>query len=497
MALATALTVGEPSPSHAESAPLPNIVIIYADDLGYGDLSCYGATEIQTPVIDELAREGRRFTRAYATSATCTPSRYGLLTGEYPWRRDASILEGDAPLLIDPGRRTMPAMLREAGYRTAVIGKWHLGLGRGNVDWNGAIRPGPLEIGFDESFLIPATGDRVPSVYLEGHHVVNLDPADPLKVSYSEKVGDEPTGRENPELLTTMYSHGHDGTIVNGISRIGFMAGGHTARWDDETMADTLAERAIRFMEENRDGPFFLFFSLHDPHVPRVPHPRFRGKSGMGPRGDVILQIDWTVGRIEAALERLGLKEDTLVVFSSDNGPVLNDGYKDHAAELLGDHEPAGPLRGAKYSAFEAGAAVPFIVRWPGYVRPGTSDALLSQVDLMASLAALTRTETDPVTSPDSRNMLPVLLGKTDAGREHLVTDSVTLALVTPEWKYIEPSEGPPVNPKTKIELGRLSQPQLYHLTTDPGERVNLAARYPEKVEQLAQNLNRIKEKTQ
>src|SRR5690606_16648767 len=236
---------------------------------------------------------------------------------------------------------------------------------------------GPLEIGFDYAFLIPATGDRVPCVYVENHQVVGLDAADPIEVSYKEEIGDEPTGAENPELLKMHPSHGHDMTIVNGISRIGYMTGGTAARWIDEDMADLITARATRFIENHRHQPFFLFFSTHDIHVPRVPHSRFAGKSGMGPRGDVILQLDWSVGAILEALERTRLSENTIVIFTSDNGPVVDDGYRDKAVELLGDHKPSGPMRGGKYSAFEAGTRVPFIVRWPAMIRPGTSDALL------------------------------------------------------------------------------------------------------------------------
>ena len=301
----------------APAAP-PNIVLIYTDDLGYGDVSSYGATAFQTPNIDRLATEGLRFTRAHAPSATCTPSRYALLTGEYAWRRAGTgIARGDAALIIEPGRTTLPSLLQQAGYTTGVVGKWHLGLGgEGGPDWNGDIKPGPLEIGFDEAFLIPATGDRVPTVYVENHRVVGLDPADPISVSFNEPVGDEPTGRDHSELLKMHPSHGHDRTIVNGISRIGYMSGGTAARWVDEDMADVITARAVDFIEQHQGSPFFLYFSTHDIHVPRVPHARFAGQSGLGPRGDVILQLDWCVGEILNALDRLGLADNTLVVFT-------------------------------------------------------------------------------------------------------------------------------------------------------------------------------------
>ena len=248
----------------------PNIVIIYADDLGYGDVSCYGATKITTPNIDKLASEGLRFTNAHSSSATCTPSRYSMLTGQYAWRQKGTgIAPGDATLIIPTSRTTLPSVMKKAGYTTGAVGKWHLGLGEpgGKPDWNGELKPGPLEIGFDYCFLIPATGDRVPCVFVENHRVVNLDQNDPIEVGFGRPVGNEPTGREHPELLKMHPSHGHDQTIINGISRIGYMSGGKEARWVDENIADTLTVKAKNFIEQNKDKPFFLYFATHDIHV--------------------------------------------------------------------------------------------------------------------------------------------------------------------------------------------------------------------------------------
>ena len=485
----------------AQETEHPNIVLIYVDDLGYGDVSSYGATEIQTPAIDRLADEGLRFTRAHAPSATCTPSRFALLTGMYAWRQQGTgIARGNASLIIDPERTTLADVLKTAGYSTAVIGKWHLGLGpEDGADWNGEIKPGPLELGFDEAFLIPATGDRVPTVYVENHRVVRLDPDDPIAVSFDGPIGDEPTGRENPELLKMHPSHGHDQTIVNGISRIGYMTGGQVARWVDENMADTVTTRAIDFIEQHvqhqADEPFFLFFSTHDIHVPRVPHPRYEGGSGMGPRGDALLQLDGSVAELLETLDRLELTENTLVMFTSDNGPVVDDGYEDQAVELLGNHTPSGPWRGGKYSAFEAGTRVPFIVRWPAQIEPGTSDALLSQVDLMASLATLTDVTLADTVAPDSHDLHDTLLGTSAEGRDHLVAHAAsgTLSLIKGSWKYIEPSDRPAFNARTQIELGNAPQPQLYNLEEDPGEQDNLAQEHPEVVEELSALLEQIR----
>ena len=476
------------------AAANPNILLIYADDLGYGDLSCYGGTGVKTPNLDRLAATGVRFTDAHAAAATCTPSRYSLLTGEYAFRRkEARILPGDAPLLIEPGRETLPSLLTKAGYRTGVVGKWHLGLGSGDVDWNGEIRPGPLEVGFDESFIIPATGDRVPCVYVEGHRVAGLDPKDPIQVSYQAPIGTEPTGAKNPELLKMHPSHGHDMAIVNGVSRIGYMTGGKSALWVDEDMADVLTRRAIRFMESRPSNPFFLYFSTHDIHVPRLPNARFSRATDMGPRGNAIAQLDWCVGELLKTLDRLGLTGNTLVLFSSDNGPVVDDGYKDEAVEKLGTHRPADGLRGGKYSSFEAGTCIPLIVNWPGRVKPGVSDALVSQVDFLRSLGSLTGRKPGTGAAVDSMDLLPALLGESKRGREELVEQASTLSLRQGKWKMIEPGKGERINKNVNIETGIDPEPQLYDVVADRGETANLAAKMPEKVREMKAALDEIR----
>lgn len=475
------------------SADKPNVVLLYADDLGYGDVSCYGSKTISTPNIDRLAAEGLRFTDGHCAAATCTPSRFAMLTGEYAFRQKGTgILPGDAKLIIPTGRATLASIFKSAGYRTGVVGKWHLGLGEGGLDWNGPIKPGPLEIGFDHSFIMAATGDRVPCVFVENHRVVGLDPADPIQVSYKAPFPGEPTGRGNPELLKMHPSHGHDMALFNGVSRIGYMKGGKSALWKDEDMGDIFTSQAVKFIESAGKGPFFLYFAAHDPHVPRVPHPRFAGKSGMGPRGDAILQFDDNVGTVLATLDRLGLKENTLVLLSSDNGPVVDDGYKDDAVEKLGAHKPAGPLRGGKYSAFEGGTRVPFIVRWTGRVKPGESPALVSQVDFPASFAALTGQKC-PDSARDSQNVLAALLGDDSTGREELVEQGGPLALRLGNWKFIPAGQGPAINKNTNSETANAPQPQLYDLSQDLGERENLAQKHPEKASQMASILEKAR----
>ncbi len=492
--LASLSAAGFCSAAPAPKTERPNVVLIYADDVGYGDLGCYGASAVRTPNLDKLAKQGLRFTDAHTTAATCTPSRYSLLTGEYSFRlAGAKVLPGDAPLLIDPKQQTLATMFKGAGYRTSVVGKWHLGLGNGKIDWNADIKPGPLELGFDECFLVPATGDRVPCVYVENHRVAGLDPTDPIQVDYAKPIGSEPTGKANPDQLKMKFSHGHDMTIVNGVSRIGYMTGGKSARWVDEDMADVLTQKAVSFIEKSKAEPFFLYFATHDIHVPRMPHARFEKATNMGPRGNAIAELDWCVGRILETLEKNGLARNTVVMFSSDNGPVVDDGYVDDAVEKLGSHAPAGPFRGGKYSSFEAGTRVPLILRWPGRVKPGTSKALVSQVDFMKSFASLLKQPLPKGAAPDSADLSAALLGDSRVGRGTLVEQAGTLSLRSGQWKYIEPGKGQKFNKLTNTELGNDPQPQLYDLSSDPGEKRNMASAMPAKVEEMRATLQRIR----
>ncbi|MBI1344278.1 MAG: sulfatase-like hydrolase/transferase [Terrimonas sp.] len=488
------------APLLAQKNSTPNVVIIYSDDVGYGDISCNGATKIQTPHIDRIANMGIRFTNAYATSSTCTPSRYALLTGEYPWRKEGTgIAAGNAGSIIDKDQTTMGDIFQQAGYQTAVIGKWHLGLGgKSGPDWNGSIKPGPQELGFNYSFIIPATPDRVPCVYVENDRVANLDPHDPISVSYSKPILDLPTGKDHPELLTMMYSHGHDQTIINGISRIGYMKGGKSAWWKDEWMADDITEKAIEFIRKNQSQPFFLYYAIQDIHVPRVPNPRYIGKSGMGPRGDALVELDDNTGKILNLLDSLQLTNNTLVIFSSDNGPILDDGYQDQAVEKLNHHMPAGPMRGGKYSKFEGGTHLPFLVCWPAVIpKKQVSNALISQVDLIASFARLLQQDLPSGAAPDSQDMLDVLLGRSEKGRNNLIVQGSGngLAIIKGNWKYIGPSKGIPLLKEKNMETGNNPLPQLYDLDNDIGETVNLATVYPDMVRELSALLEQVQQR--
>ncbi len=469
-----------------ERSQTPNIVFILADDLGYGDLGCYGAIGVETPNVDALASQGVRCTDAHAVASTSTPSRYALLTGQYPWRKAGTdVAAGNAKMIISPDQFTIADMLKSRGYSTAAVGKWHLGLGSetGKQDWNGKLDEDLSDIGFDYHYIMAATSDRVPCVFIEDGKVVNHDPDHPIEVSYKANFVGEPTGRDNPELVYNLRSsHGHDMSIVNGIGRIGYMKGGGRALWKDETIADSLTAHAVKFIEENADKPFFLYFATNDVHVPRFPAERFRGASTMGLRGDAIAQFDWSVGEILKTLERLGLEKNTIVVLTSDNGPVLDDGYQDQAEELVGDHRPSGPWRGGKYSAYEGGTMVPMIIRWPGHVEAGSEEGrIISQIDGFRTLADLLGAEIPSDAAPDSRNYK-------DAEYVMEMSNDHTLSVRDKDWKYISPSNGPEmIQWGPKIETGYRPYDQLFSRQTDPGETVNVAAKNPETVARFKQ----------
>ena len=463
----------------------PNILLIVADDLGMGDLGAYGGTAIHTPRIDSLARQGILFENGYATSATSTPSRYALFTGLYPWRNaDAKILPGDAPLLIPTDAPTLPKMMQAAGYNTAAIGKWHLGMGNGDVDWNRPITPSANTVGFDYTNLIAATNDRVPTVYVKNGLVEGLDPDDPIYVDYKANFEGEPTAITNPEMLKMRWHHGHNCSIVNGIPRIGYMKGGQKARWVDEQMADYFVAEVEGFIDRQTDGkPFFLYYGLHQPHVPRAPHPRFVGKTDLGPRGDAIAEADWCVGEVIDHLEQRGLLENTLVIFTSDNGPVINDGYYDDAEERLGSHDPKAGTRGGKYSLYDGGTHVPMIVYWKGHIESKVSPALVTQLDLFASLGKLVGGEVPE--GIDSREHLDALLGKSDTGREDLVLEAQgKLAYRSGNYALIPPYKGPKRS-VTKNELGNMPTWGLFDLQADRGQQHNIAAEEPATLEKL------------
>jgi arylsulfatase A len=484
----------------ASAAP-PNVIVIMADDLGYGDLSCYGATAVKTPNIDRLAAGGMRFTSGYCSASTCTPSRYSLLTGSYAFRRPGTgIAPPNSPLIVPHETFTLPDLMKQAGYQTAVIGKWHLGLGgAGGPDWNGDLTPGPQELGFDYHLLLPTTNDRVPQVYVENRRVLNLDPKDPLWVGAKKPVPDHPTGITHRDTLKMDWSEGHNGTIHNGISRIGFYTGGHSARFRDEDLADKWVEKSVQWIESVRSKPFFLFFASHDLHVPRIPHERFQGVTSLGFRGDSIVQLDWCVGELMKTVERLGLAENTLFVFCSDNGPVMDDGYKDQALEKRGDHRAAGPWRGGKYSIHEGGTRTPFITHWKGRIPSGVSEETVCTIDLATSFAALAGLTLAPDAFPDSFEVMDALLGKPGAkGRDHLIQQdngqTGNYGFRAGNWKLQRHDSRRTRNRTVEQPLADTPAPlyQLFDLTRDPGETTDVSASHPDVAERLKSQLAQL-----
>lgn len=475
----------------ARAADHPNVVIIYGDDVGYGDVGVYGSKLIPTPNIDKLASEGIMFTDGHCSAATCSPSRFSMLTGVHGFRNKVRILAPNAPLIIPQDKITLPKLFKKAGYDTAIVGKWHLGIGDGKtaVDWNGDVKPGPLEVGFDYSFLLPSTNDRVPCVYVENHRVVNHDPEDPIYVGKAPEGHTStvyPNGKKNPESMTYYRSsHGHNNSVINGIGRIGVMWGGKKALWNDETMADEFVTQTKSYLKSRKaqDKPFFLYFSSQDIHVPRAPHPRFQGKTGLSFRGDAMVQFDWATGQILQSLKDNGLDENTIVIFSSDNGPVYDDGYKDGTTvrtstkEVDNGHDGSGIYRGGKYQIYEGGTRVPFIVKWPGKIKPGSkSSAMMNQIDFLASFASMLKVPLGANEAQDSRNMFNALIGKDQKGLPYMIEEARGQALRLGNWKYI--------TNKKKAEL--------YNLENDPGEQTNLLAKNPEKATEMKALLERL-----
>lgn len=470
----------------ATAAPTkPNIVLILADDLGYNDLSCYGATKLRTPGIDRLAKEGLRFTDAHTAAGVCCPSRYSLLTGRYPWRRMQTCWASPgAALLIEPNRMTLASLLKQAGYTTGGVGKWHLGFGspEQRVDWNGELKPGPQEVGFDYFF---ADVSNRWGPYVENRRIVGLKPEDPIRFE----------GRK----------------LVSGKSGFSMI---------NEENAGVLHGKAVAFIERHQSEPFFLYYAPNNIHTPLTPHVRFRGTSQAGRYGDFVQELDWSVGELLATLDRLKLAERTLVIFTSDNGGV-------YEKEGFGaGHRSCAPFNGQKGDVWEGGNRVPFIARWPGRIAAGTtSTQLLCLTDLMATFAALTEQKLPPGAGPDSVNALPALLGQgVAAARTQLIMQSDASSLHGRQktglwavregpWKlvlgqgsgystdqgdrnpYLRFTSAGMVNSDYTAD-GKLKSDappmQLYNLATDPGERQNVYREHPEMVARLQQLFARL-----
>ncbi len=495
--LLMAMAVAGTSAMYAQDRP--NVIFFIADDLGYGDLQCYGAKNVETPNANRMAEEGIRFTQCHASAATSTPSRYSILTGEYAWRKPGTdVLQGNAGLIISDDQYTVADMFHDNGYATAAIGKWHLGLGKsaGEQNWNGTLDLTPSHIGFDYHYIQAATADRVPCVYLEQDTVANYDPSAPIQVSYSQNFEGEPTGVSHRNELKLDWTHGHNNSIVDGISRIGFMKGGGKALWKDENIADSIAAHSRRFIMEHKDEPFFMYLCTNDVHVPRWPHDRFRGKNVMGLRGDAIASFDWTLGEVLQALEDAGVADNTLLIITSDNGPVLDDGYADEAFERLNGHTPTAGRRGDKYSNFEGGTMVPFIVHWPKRVKPQAegNNTLLSLIDLFGSMSSLIGAELPAGAAHDSGDMLAQILGESNEHRPWVseLGQTHAISVRTDRWKYIPAGSSNGAlgwaatgHDGNVIDNGNRTVDQLYDMLNDPNETTNVAEQYPDVLEQM------------
>lgn len=473
----------------ADAPARPNLVVILADDLGYGDLGCYGATKVKTPHMDRLGREGMRFLDAHSPHSVCTPTRYGLLTGRYCWRTWAQSrgVWANDPLLIDTRRLTLPGLLQSAGYRTACVGKWHLGFGspetpgwddQNGPDYNRRLAPGPLEVGFDYFFGIPHVG-QLPHIYIQNHRVVGLRPDDPLRIvldprsrrrtSFRERIGAPPAHR---------------------------FEGGRSARYRHEDVAVTLTDKAVAWIESQPGEPFFLYFAHRNVHAPLRPHPRFRGTSEIGVYGDFINELDWSVGRVLDALDRRGFAKNTLLIVSSDNGAVQMGHQPADVVDYRG-HKANGPWRGQKTEVYEGGHRVPLIARWPGHVAPGSkSNDLVALTDLLATVAELLGETLPDDAGEDSFSFLHVLEGRRPAGavRRAIVHDSNlgAMAVRQDSWKLITIQGGGGIGWSKNQKNPEKPPGQLYNLADDPAERDNLYEKRPEIVARLTRLLHKI-----
>ena len=459
------------------SSSYPNIVLIYADDLGYGDLSCYGATKLKTPNIDRLAKEGRLFTDGHSTSAVCTPSRYALLTGEYPLRiNNYSPVFCEDSLLINPKQTTLASLLKRKGYATACVGKWHLGFGnKPKPDWNQELKPGPLEVGFDYFFGLPVVNSHPPFVYMENRRIVGLDPSDPLIY----KRGGRTHGQEYPEKRMSPPPY------------MASLIGGKAAHdlYIDELIGEKLTQKALSWMNQQAQ-PFFLYYASHNIHHPFTPHPYFKGKSESGLYGDFVQELDWSVGEILAALEKFGVADNTLVIFTSDNGGMFNGGGREAIRQ---GHAPNGTLKGQKFGAWEGGHRVPFLAKWPTKIPAGTtSDELIANLDLLPTFAAITDQKLAPKEARDGFNQLALFVDE-----EGVSARDVSLiqphkrshtSLREGDWIYI-PGAGD--GGWKKAEPGDQAR-QLYNLKEDPSQKNNTIADYPKRADAMAARLKEM-----
>lgn len=452
----------------------PNIVFILADDFGYGSVNAYGADKnlVRTPHIDDLAEAGMRFTKAHTPASVCTPTRYGLLTGSYPWRSSMKfgVVDPDGALLPDPEKETVADLLNNQGYNTAAIGKWHLGYGNKQpCDFTGKLTPGPLDLGFDYHFAVPQNHGDYWGVYIENDEIYGLrsKKAQPYSKSY---YGDQYKGFDAPQRV-------------------------------NKDVMEVITEKSIDWLkDQSADTPFFLYFAAVAVHRPITPSDYMRGLSNCGPYGDFIQDVDLSVGRIIETLKYLNLYDNTIIIFTSDNGGVIPENKPDEEESQAIKYglKINGNLRGRKHTIWEGGTNVPFIVSWPGKVEQrSVSDDLVNLTDIFATVADITRNGLPNVknVAPDSFSFLPSLLKKENINsRKSMVTaDSKGMhAIRIGDWKFIDNSP-PPGFPEKMLNQYKNEKQQLYNLKDDPAEKTDVFDKYPEKTKELLDELNRIR----
>jgi arylsulfatase A len=510
----TGLAFFQTACSSKKEAALPNVVFTLVDDLGYGDVGCYGATKVQTPNIDRLASEGKMFTDAHSASAVCTPSRYALLTGEYPYRADNGVAKGKglwgplrvtSGLIIDTNKLTIADVFKRKGYATAALGKWHLGFKTGTNDWQEPLRPGPQDLGFDDYFGLPVVSSAPPYVWVENDHIVGGDPSDPLVY----------IGKGHPNEVTPITP------IPDSASQRtpNMFKGAVKAHklFDPYTMGEVLTKKAVDWITTNKQKPFFLYLATPLIHHPFTPAKRFQGTSQCGLYGDYIQELDWMVGEVTRCLADNGLSDNTLVILTSDNGGMFNTVAQ--RAYIKYGHRENGDLLGFKFEAWEGGQRVPFIARWPGKIEAGArSDQLICLIDMLASFTALTGQNPDTLQGKNSINVLPALLGNPkDPIRQELLLapwKEQNLSIRKGKWMYI-PAQGgggftgikPGMHtfagpaaatfthhPNSDIENGKIKKgappAQLYDLEKDVNQTTNLYKQYPEIVKEMEATLD-------
>jgi arylsulfatase A-like enzyme len=465
-----ALAMSRPAASTKPVGIKPNIVIILADDLGWGSVGCYGAEPklVRTPNIDRLAQEGRRFTDANTASSVCSPTRYALLTGRYCWRTSLKyeVLNIGSPLHIEPTRPTIASMLKKVGYRTAIVGKWHLGYQSQKTDYTKPLRPGPQDVGFDYQFAVPSNHGDATGVFVEGDRVVGLRSETLSPAKYENWRGAKQLGLDAPQRV-------------------------------DEEVMPTLTEKAVAWLKQQEPGrPFFLYYAPVSVHNPVTPSAKTKGTSHAGTYGDWIHELDRSVGAVLAALDEKGLTKDTLVLFTSDNGGELF-GQEQAVAQAAG-LKPMGPFKGDKHTVWEGGFRVPYIVRWPGHVPPSTvCDEMINLTDTFATIATLVGVAIPPASEAagDSFSVLPAWLGEKHKSplRPYMIVHSAdgVFAIRKGPWKWIE---GKPAKPKPPQARRDEFRPQLYHLGNDIGETADVQESNPTVVAELIAHLNRCRE---